>query len=59
MDDIVSALGPDRVICVAKEVTKLHETFWVGPAAEVRDKLAKASLKGEFTLLIAPSDYRL
>jgi 16S rRNA (cytidine1402-2'-O)-methyltransferase len=59
VDDIVAALGPERVVCVAKEVTKLHETFWVGPVAEVREKLAKASLKGEFTLLIAPSDFRL
>jgi 16S rRNA (cytidine1402-2'-O)-methyltransferase len=59
VDDIVTALGPDRVICVAKELTKLHETFWVGAASEVRAKLATASLKGEFTLLIAPSDYRL
>jgi 16S rRNA (cytidine1402-2'-O)-methyltransferase len=59
LDDVVGALGPARVVCVAKEVTKLHETFWVGPAGEVRDKLAKASLKGEFTLLIAPGDYRL
>ena len=55
VDDIVSALGPDRVVCVAKEVTKVHETFWVGPAGEVRGRLASASLKGEFTLLIAPS----
>jgi 16S rRNA (cytidine1402-2'-O)-methyltransferase len=59
MDDIVAALGPDRVVCVAKEVTKLHETFWVGPSGDVRDRLAKASLKGEFTLLIAPADYVL
>jgi 16S rRNA (cytidine1402-2'-O)-methyltransferase len=59
MDDIVSALGPDRVVCVAKEVTKLHETFWVGGAADVRERLAKSSLKGEFTLLIAPADYVL
>jgi 16S rRNA (cytidine1402-2'-O)-methyltransferase len=59
MDDIVEALGPARVVCVAKEVTKLHETFWVGPSGEVRDKIAKASVKGEFTLLIAPADFTL
>ena len=59
MDDIVAALGPERVVCVAKEVSKVHETFWVGAAGEVRDSLAKANLKGEFTLLIAPADYRL
>jgi len=59
MDDIVAALGPTRVVCVAKEVTKLHETFWVGAAGEVRDKIAKASVRGEFTLLIAPADFVL
>lgn len=59
MDDIVEALGPARVVCVAKEVTKLHETFWVGPSGEVRDKIAKASVRGEFTLLIAPADFTL
>jgi 16S rRNA (cytidine1402-2'-O)-methyltransferase len=59
VDDLVAVLGAERVVCVAKEVTKVHETFWVGPVAEIRDKLSKASLKGEFTLLIAPSDYRI
>jgi len=59
VDDVVASLGPDRVVCVAKEVTKIHETFWTGAAGEVRDLMAKASLRGEFTLLIAPADYRL
>jgi 16S rRNA (cytidine1402-2'-O)-methyltransferase len=59
LDDIVASLGPDRVVCVAKEVSKVHETFWVGPAGAVRDQVTGASLKGEFTLLVAPSDYRL
>lgn len=59
VDEIVATIGPDRVICVAKEVTKLHEAFFVGPAGTVRDRLAKASLKGEFVLLIAPADFVL
>jgi 16S rRNA (cytidine1402-2'-O)-methyltransferase len=59
VDDIVTSLGPDRVVCVAKEVTKVHETFWVGPVGDVRERLAKASLKGEFTLIIAPASYTL
>jgi 16S rRNA (cytidine1402-2'-O)-methyltransferase len=59
VDEIVATLGPARVICVAKEVTKLHETFFVGPAADVQARLAKASLKGEFVLLIAPPDFVL
>jgi len=59
VDELVSTLGPARVICVAKEVTKLHETFWVGPAVDVQARLAKASLKGEFVLLVAPVDFEL
>jgi 16S rRNA (cytidine1402-2'-O)-methyltransferase len=57
--DIVATLGESRVICVAKEVTKLHEAFLVGPAADVQQRLAQTSLKGEFVLLIAPPDYVL
>ncbi len=59
VDEIVGHLGRDRVVCVAKEVTKIHETFLTGPAADVRARLAKTSLKGEFVVLIAPADYRL
>jgi 16S rRNA (cytidine1402-2'-O)-methyltransferase len=58
-DEIVAVLGPDRVVCIAKEVTKVHETFFIGPAGDVRDRLAKASLKGEFVVLIAPRDFTL
>ncbi|MDR2675960.1 MAG: 16S rRNA (cytidine(1402)-2'-O)-methyltransferase [Opitutaceae bacterium] len=57
--EITEKLGPARVICVAKEVTKLHETFLAGPAGGVRARLAKTSLKGEFTVLIAPEGFTL
>jgi 16S rRNA (cytidine1402-2'-O)-methyltransferase len=55
----VAALGPDRTVCIAREVTKLHETFLVGPAGEVRDRLLQGSLKGEFVVLIAPAGFTL
>ncbi len=58
-EEIVATLGPDRIVCIAKEVTKLHETFLVGKSTEVRDRLLKGSLKGEFVVLIAPSDFVL
>jgi len=57
--EIVATLGGLRVLCVAKEVTKLYETFLVGPAAEVQARLAQTSLKGEFVLLIAPANFVL
>ena len=57
--EIVDLLGPARTICVAKEVTKLHETFLVGTAAEVAERLQRTKLKGEFVVLIAPADFVL
>jgi len=56
-EEIVAVLGSDRVICIAKEVTKLHETFLVGLAGDVQARLGKLSLKGEFVVLIAPKDF--
>ncbi len=57
--EIADTLGPDRVVCIAKELTKLHETFWVGTAAAVADQIARASRKGEFVVLIAPATFVL
>jgi 16S rRNA (cytidine1402-2'-O)-methyltransferase len=55
--EIVATLGADRVVCIAREVTKLHETFLIGLAGDVRLKLTAGSLKGEFVVLIAPKDF--
>ncbi|WP_404420712.1 16S rRNA (cytidine(1402)-2'-O)-methyltransferase [Nibricoccus sp. IMCC34717] len=57
--EIVDVLGPDRVVCVAREVTKLHETFVTGRAEEVRDRVLCGSQKGEFVVLIAPAGFVL
>lgn len=57
--EIVATLGPDRVVCIAREVTKLHETWLVGRAADVSSRLLAGSLKGEFVVLIAPADFVL
>lgn len=59
MVEVVDVLGPDRTVCLAKEVTKRHETFLVGDAGEILDRLRRMSQKGEFVLLIAPDSYRL
>ncbi len=57
--EIAATLGPDRVVTIAKEVTKLHETWLVGRAADVEARLARTSLKGEFVVLIAPAAFTL
>ena len=59
LDDLLATLGPERTICVARELTKLHETFHTGQAGEVREQVAKQSQKGEFVILIAKDGYQL
>jgi 16S rRNA (cytidine1402-2'-O)-methyltransferase len=59
LTDLAATLGPDRVICLAKEVTKLHESFWTGRVAAVGNTFARASRKGEFVLMVAPGSYEL
>ena len=54
LTDVVDLLGNDRHLVVAREVTKLHEEFLRGRAAEVLEQLkARGDVKGEITLLIA------
>ena len=49
---VEQALG-DRPVVVARELTKMHEEFLRGTAAEIRALLAaRESVKGEITLLI-------
>ena len=59
LDDIIEILGEGRFVCVGKELTKIHETVLTGEARTVRDKLAGLTIKGEFTVLIAPASYQL
>lgn len=59
LDEIVDVLGPDRCICVARELTKLHETVLTGRAEDVRQRLQAGSSKGEFVILIAKSTFAL
>jgi 16S rRNA (cytidine1402-2'-O)-methyltransferase len=45
-----------RQIVVARELSKLHEEFLRGTAEEIRAGLAaRAAIKGEFTIVIAPA----
>lgn len=59
MEDLIEVLGPDRSVCIGREMTKLHETFYVGRASYVLETLRSGSMKGEFVVLIAKEDYVL
>jgi 16S rRNA (cytidine1402-2'-O)-methyltransferase len=57
LTDVVELLGESRQVVVAREVTKLHEEFLRGRAAEVLETLKeRESVKGEITLLIGKAE---
>ena len=56
LEDVAAVMGA-RPVVVARELTKLHEEFLRGTAAELRTEMAsRPSVKGEITLLIGKTD---
>jgi 16S rRNA (cytidine1402-2'-O)-methyltransferase len=57
LDDIRAELGAGRGVVLARELTKLHETFLRGTAAEVLSHLQNDpdQCRGEFVVLLAPA----
>ena len=56
LEDIAEVLGPRRVT-LGRELTKIHEEFLAGEAAELREALGKRPpLKGEITLMIGKGE---
>ena len=54
----IAAAEPGRMVCIGREMTKLHEEFIVGKAADVAARFAvgagdPAMAKGEFAVLVA------
>jgi len=57
LEEIVAIFGPERRVVAARELTKLHEEFLRGRAAEVLATVkSRGELKGEIVLLIGPSE---
>jgi 16S rRNA (cytidine1402-2'-O)-methyltransferase len=57
LEDLVEVLGGARRVVVARELTKLHEEFLRGTAAEVLAVLKqRGDVKGEITLLIGKAE---
>jgi 16S rRNA (cytidine1402-2'-O)-methyltransferase len=53
LNDIISTFGPTQPIVLARELTKLHEEFLRGTAAELLAILsARPSIRGEMVLLL-------
>ena len=51
----LAAIAPDARVVVARELTKIHETFVRGTATELAARYASERPKGEVTVVIAPA----
>ena len=59
VDDALEVFGGDRMVCGAKEMSKMFERFFVGRLADVSAVLKKSSTKGEFVVIVAPDGFTL
>lgn len=59
LNDAESVFGSERSICIARELTKKHETVLSGTIADVRGRFEQGSSKGEFVVMIAKEGYLL
>jgi 16S rRNA (cytidine1402-2'-O)-methyltransferase len=54
--NVEAVFGGTQHVVIARELTKLHEEFLRGPVSELRkDLAARASVRGEIVLMIAPN----
>jgi 16S rRNA (cytidine1402-2'-O)-methyltransferase len=59
LNNIFLIYGPDRVVSICKELTKIHETILTASIADILLAIKTIPLKGEFVVLIAHRDYVL
>ncbi|MDR2629279.1 MAG: 16S rRNA (cytidine(1402)-2'-O)-methyltransferase [Puniceicoccales bacterium] len=58
LKDLQNVMGTARIICVAREMTKIHETFHVGKIGQVYDEIAATAVKGEYVVVVAPQRFK-
>lgn len=51
LEDLLAVLG-DRPICIAREMTKMHEEFWRGTLRDAVEAFKAREARGEFTLVV-------
>lgn len=57
MNEVVES---SRMICVAREVTKMYEEFWRGTLEEAEKEFSgRKSLKGEFVVIVGPEGFKI
>ena len=58
INNIIDFMG-DRIISVVKEITKIHESVYLGKASNVIELFDTKNLKGEFIILVAKEGYQI
>ncbi|MCI0434890.1 MAG: 16S rRNA (cytidine(1402)-2'-O)-methyltransferase [Gemmatimonadetes bacterium] len=56
LQDLETQCGPLRRVCVAREMTKMHESFFRGTLAEARAYYDDARVRGEIVVVLAGAD---
>ncbi len=59
LDALAEILSPTRIICLGRELTKMHETLYRGTVADVQAALKTTSHKGEFIGVVGPANFTL
>ena len=54
--EVLAAVDPERPVAVARELTKAHEEVVRGPAAELAQRYAGESPRGEVVLVVGPAE---
>lgn len=59
LTELQEHLGPNRVIVVGRELTKMHEEVFRGTITEAQNYFHKENIRGEFVILITPTKFSL
>lgn len=54
LDELTAVCGPDRLACVARELTKLHEEVKTAPLNELKAHFSAKDVKGEIVVVVGP-----
>lgn len=58
LGDVLKVWG-DREVCLARELTKIHEEFWRGKVSGALEHLqAEENIRGEFVIILAPPEQK-
>ena len=55
LGDMLQVFGNERRVFVAKELTKIYESYWYDNLENVLNALEHTSIKGEYVIVVAPN----